>query len=181
MTKFVQLKLLKIKYSGDSIGDDIRVEIETLGKFLHIDKRIKAGEVVEINKEVGGFEIDSKAFYAEVSITIIEKDLLFNDVGNVKGSVKVDTANIKPQRFVFDAQIKETRSVLGKIWGNKAAIFEITLEAIVTDAVRYVSNEDEGKGWLKVRIEDDKKIESLPAFLKVKQEYSDGKRDYFIP
>lgn len=72
MTKSVQLKLSKIKYGGDSIGDDIRVEVETLGKFLSVDKRIKDGEVAEINKEVGRFETDSKSFYADVSIIVIE-------------------------------------------------------------------------------------------------------------
>lgn len=34
MTKVIQLKLSKIKYSGDSIGDDICAEIEVLGKIL---------------------------------------------------------------------------------------------------------------------------------------------------
>lgn len=174
--KSVQLRILKIKYSGDFIGDDIRAEVEILGKFLRIDKRIKADEVAEINKEVGRFEIDSKLFYAEVSITVIEKDLLFNDVGSVIGGVKVDTANIKPQQFVFKAQIKESRSVLGKIWGNKVAVFEITLEAIATDAVRYVS--DEGDGWLKVVLEDKHAEVSLPAYLKIKIERADAKREY---
>lgn len=181
MFKSVQLKLTKIKYSGDSIGDDIRVEIEVLGKFLRIDKRIKVGAAAEINQEVGRFETDRGLFYAEVSITVIEKDLLFNDVGNTRGSVEVNTAVIKPQQFVFEARVRETRSIVGKFWGGKTADFEITLEIVVTDAVRYIPNNDEGKGWLKVRIEDHKTIESLPAFLKVKSEFNSGKREYFIP
>jgi hypothetical protein len=53
MLKSVQLKLLKIKYWGDSIGHDIRVELEVLGKFLRIDKRIKAGTTVEIKSRNG--------------------------------------------------------------------------------------------------------------------------------
>lgn len=40
MLKSIQLKFSKIKYNGDSIGDDLRVEIEVFGKFLRIDKRI---------------------------------------------------------------------------------------------------------------------------------------------
>lgn len=71
--------------------------------------------------------------------------------------------------------------MLGKFWGKAVAVFEITLEAIVTDAIQYIPNDDKGKGWLKVRIEDDKSIESLPTFLKVKPESSDGQREYFIP
>lgn len=181
MTKSIQLKLSKVKYSRDSVGDDIRIEIKVLGKFLRVDKRIKAGTTVEINQEVGWFETDQKSLNAEVSITVIEKDLLFNDFGNTKDSIKVNTAINKPQQFIFEVKVRETRSILGKFWGSKIAFFEITIEAFVTDAVRYIPNEDEGKGWLKVRIENNKIIESLPAFLKIKPEYSYGKREYFIP
>lgn len=181
MLKSVQLKLSKIKYGGDSIGDDIRVEIEILGKFLRIDKRIKAGTATEINQEMSRIETDRESFYAEISITVIEKDLLFNDVGSTRGSVKVNTAVIKPQQFVFEVHVKESRSILRKFWGKKIADFEITLEATITDVMRYIPNDDEGKGWLKVRIESNKSIESLPAFLKVRSEYSDSEREYFTP
>ena len=85
MLNSIQLKLSKIKYGGDSIGRDIRVEVEVLGKFLRIDKRIKAGTTAEINREAGRFETDRGLFQADVLITVIERDLLFNDVGNTKG------------------------------------------------------------------------------------------------
>lgn len=181
MTKSIQLKLLKITYGGDSIGDDIRLEIEVLGKFLRIDKKIQVNTVAEINREVGRFETDQGSFYAEVSVAVIEKDLLFNDVGSTRGDIKVNTGVIEPQKFVFGVRVGETHSILGKFWGKATAIFEITLEAVVTDIVRYIPNEDKGRGWLKVRIESNKTIESLPAFLKVKPDHSDGKREYFIP
>lgn len=179
MFKSIQLKLSKVKYSGDSIGEDIRVEIEVLGKFLRIDKRIKAGTTVEINQEVGRFETDQGLFRAEVSITVIEKDLLFNDVGSVRGDVKVNTSITKPQQFVFEAQVRETRSVLRKFWGKATAVFEITLEAEVSEVEKYVPDEDRMQGWLAVRFEDDKSVESLPACLKVKMERTDTKRSYF--
>lgn len=41
MLKSIRLKLSKIKYGGDSIGRDIRIEIEILGKFLHMDGNIQ--------------------------------------------------------------------------------------------------------------------------------------------
>lgn len=181
MTKSIQLKLLKIKYGGDSIGDDIRLEIEVLSKFLRIDKKIKVNTIAEINREVGRFETDRGSFYTEVSIAVIEKDLLFNDVGSTKDNIKVNTGVIKPQKFVFEVQVRETRSILGKFWGKATAIFEITLEATATDAVRYIPNDDEGKGWLMVMIKDGKSKESLPAYVKVKPRYSDSQREYFTP
>jgi len=179
MFKSVQLKLSKIKYLGDSIGDDIRVEIEVLGKFLRVDKRIKAGTSVEINREIGRFETDRGLFQVEVFITIIEKDLLFNDVGKTNGSIKINTAITKPQQFFFEVQVRETRSIFRKFWGKSIAVFEITLEAEVSDAVRYVPDDDEIHGWLAVRLEDDKSVVSLPAYLEVKIEYIDTKREYF--
>lgn len=181
MTKSIQLKLSKIKYSGDSIGDDIRIEIEILGHFVRVDKIIKVGTTAVIDKEIGKFETDQKIFKTDIKISVIEKDVLFNDVGSVDGNIEIDTSNTKPQRFIYKVQIKETRSILGKIWGKKVADFEITLEVSVVDAVRYIPNDDGGKGWLKVRIEDNKDIESLPAYLKVRPQSSDGKREYFVP
>jgi hypothetical protein len=178
MLKSIQLKLLRIKYSGDSIGDDIRVEIEVLGKFLRIDKRIKAGTFVEIDREVGRFETDRGLFYAEVSIIVIEKDLLFNDVGSIRSGVKVNTGIIKPQQFAFEVQVRETRSVLGKFWGKKIANFEIILEAIVGYIERYTP--DILDGWLEARDAKYNKM-AFPAYVKVKPEYIKNKREYFTP
>lgn len=41
MSKNIQIKLLKIKYSGDSVGDDIRIEVEHLNGLWVLDKQIK--------------------------------------------------------------------------------------------------------------------------------------------
>lgn len=179
MTKSVLLKLSKIKYSGDSIGDDIRVEIEILGKFLRVDKRIKAGTTVEINQEVGRFGIDRGSFIADVSIIVIEKDLLFNDVGSASGSIKVNVGVAKPQQFVFEIKIRETRSILGKFWGAKTAVFEVTLEAIASDAILYVSFKQSKNGWIQARKKGDKTKIDLPAYLKVRFEKQDNRRQYF--
>ncbi|KKQ55663.1 MAG: hypothetical protein US74_C0025G0010 [Parcubacteria group bacterium GW2011_GWA2_38_13] len=180
MTKLIQLKLLKIKYSGDSIGDDIRVEIEILNQSLRVDKIIKIGATAETNKEIGRFETDQKIFKAIARITAIEKDLLFNDVGSIDGNIEIDTSIARPHQFVYKVQIKEIRSVLGKNWGKAVAIFEITLEAIVAEAILYVSFEQARNGWIWARKKEDSKILiDLPAYLKVKLEAIDIKRQHF--
>ncbi len=181
MTKTIKLSCAKIKYTGDSIGDDIRLEVAILDRALRVDKIIKVNTTAEINREIGRFETDQKLFEADAWITVIEKDLLFNDVGSITSSIKIDTSIAKPQQFIYEIKIRETRSILGKFWGKKIADFEITLESTATDVAQYIPNDDEGKGWLKVRIESNKSIESLPAFLKVRSEYSDNKREYFTP
>lgn len=177
MLKFIQLKLSKIKYSGDSIGDDIRVEIEALGKFLRIDKRVKTGITAQVNQIIGSFETDQKIFKFNTQIAVIEKDLLFNDVGNGDIEVKIDTTNIEPQKFSCKVEIKETRSIFGKIWGNKKAVFEITLEAKVSDALMCVPMTKDG--WFQVILEKNNKIVSLPSFLQIKPDNIIGKRECF--
>lgn len=179
MLKSIQIKLNKVRYSGDSIGDDVRIEIEVLGKFLQVDKEIKVKKTVTIDQEIGKFETDQEIFRAGVLITIIEKDLLFNDVGSVRSSLKINTATTKPQQFVFQVQVKETRSVLGKIWGKQKAYFEITLEAKMSNPERYVPDLNESQGFLTVQVEDKKPKVELPAYLKVKLERTTATREYF--
>jgi hypothetical protein len=181
MIKSVNLKLTKIKYSGDSIGDDIRVEIEAMGRIATIDKQIKVGATAEINREVGRFETDQKLFKTGVKITVVEKDLLFNDVGSAYEIINVDTVQTKPQEFVFKIQIRENRSsLLNKFWGKAVAVFEINLKAEALDVMQYVPDSDESKGWLNIRLESDKSFVSIPAYTKIKIEKADNKREYFV-
>jgi len=49
----------------------------------------------------------------------------------------------------------------------------------VSDAIKYVPDKDEMYGWIEVRLEDDESIKSLPAYLKVKIERADSRREYF--
>ncbi|MFZ2356945.1 MAG: hypothetical protein WAW67_03875 [Candidatus Omnitrophota bacterium] len=173
------MKLSKIKYGGDSIGRDIRVEVEVLGKFLRVDKRIKAGTTVEINQEAGRFETDRGSFQTDVLITVIERDLLFNDVGSAKGSVKINTAIIKPQQFVFKIQVKESCSILSRLfWGKRTAIFEVTLEAQIGEIERCTPDTEDG--WLVAQTGQGERV-SLPAYITAHPKSIKNGREYFIP
>lgn len=130
MLRNIRLKLSKIKYGGNSVGRDVRVEIKVLDKFLQVDKRIKAGTTVEVNREIGEFRTEDGLFRAEVFITVIEKDLLFNDIGTLKSRIEIDTVLTKPQTYVFQVEVQENRSLLRKLfWGSRKAVFEIAVEA----------------------------------------------------
>ena len=178
--KIIQLKILRISYDGDSIGRDIRVDVEALGRFLRIDKRIKVGETYEVNNEVGKFETDRSSFEVGVTITAVEKDLLFNDVGIVNKDIAINTAVIKPQQFTFEIKLKESRSILSIFWGKKIAVLKIVLEAIASDKIKYVSELDESQGFLKIVLENNGAEESLSEYLQVQiEERSDYQREYF--
>lgn len=174
MFKKVQFKLIKIKYTGKSIGGNILVNIEILDKTLQIDKRIKVGSTVEFMEEIGIFPTDQKSFTTKTKITITEKDALFNDTNNTEKVINIDTENSKPQKFVYIIELREKR--FWKNWGKSIAKFEVTIEALVVEAIKYIPDVD--NGWLKVKIEDGDII-YLPAFLKVQTEYVEGGREYF--
>jgi hypothetical protein len=179
MVKVIILKVAKIKYGGKSIGDDIRLGIEAMGQIATIDKRIKINTSAEINREVARFLTDQKSFKAGIKITVIEKDLLFNDIGIVEKNIKIDVEQGKSQEFSFEVRVKENRSVLlNKFWGKAIAVFEVVLTAEILETAQYVPNE--GDGWLKAILDRDKSKINLPAFLKVKNEKNDLKREYFL-
>lgn len=143
MLKSIQLKFLKIKYSGDSIGRDIRVEIEVLGKFLRVDKRIQAGETQKIDQEIGRVETSEKSIQSNVSITITEKDLLFSDTGSIKSEIQIDANSTEPQLFTFEIEVKESRSIFSWLfWGKRKAVFEVVLGADITESEQRGSIED---------------------------------------
>ncbi|MBA4320007.1 MAG: hypothetical protein C0412_16525 [Flavobacterium sp.] len=174
MLKKIQFKLIKIKYAGKSIGDNIRVNIEILDKTLQMDRRIKVGQTIELAEEIGSFPADQKSFAPKTKITITEKDALFNDTNNTEGVIKVDMVNFKPQNFVFIIELREKR--FWKNWGKSIAKVEVTIEALVMEAIKYIPDID--NGWLKVKMADDD-ITYLPAFLKVQSEYIEKGREYF--
>jgi len=179
MVKSVKLKLSKIKYSGNSIGNDIRTEIEILDKFSRVDKKIKIGTTAEINNKIGEFETDQRLFKANVKITIIEKDILFNDVGVVSGEIEIDTNATKSKQFVFEIQVRESRSLLSRLfWGKRIAIFEVTLEAKIGEIERYTPDTEDG--WLVAQTGQGEWV-SLPAYITVYPKSIKNGREYFIP
>ena len=175
MTKLIRLEISRIKYAGDSVGDDIRIEVECLDRFMGLNMRLKRGNDRALNAEIGQFFADGASFTLPLNIKIIERDLVFNDAGNVQEQFKIDLNDLTPQRSTHKITVQERRGYLSK----KKAVFEVTTEAMVSDAIKYLPDEDKGHGWLKVVLEDDRTSESLPAYVKVNIARTDNKRDYF--
>jgi hypothetical protein len=105
---------------------------------------------------------------------VTEKDALFNDANNIEKLVRVNTENLKPEKFVCIIELREKR--FWKNWGKSIAKFEVTVEALVIEAIKYIPDVD--NGWFKVKMVSGD-IAYLPAFLKVQSEYVDKGREYF--
>lgn len=172
MAKNVLLKLFSVRYAGDSIGNDIRIEIETIGISFGFDKKIKNGTISQINKIIGGFSFDRRNLILPVTFRMIEKDPLFNDVGIKKTEIKVDLSISAPQRSTHRIEVPESRRTTRK----SKAIFDVTLEISVADAVCYIDEQEDG--FLLVKMEDGSE-EGLPSYLKVLFRYTEDDRDHF--
>ncbi|MFH0854744.1 MAG: hypothetical protein V1891_04635 [bacterium] len=172
MLKQIQLKISKIKYAGDSLGDDMRIEIECLDKFAGFNKKLKCGSERKLDEIVGTFFADGASFALPINIKIIERDLIFNDVGSSKADFKVNLNNDQPQVKIYKIEVQELRNFFSK----KKAVFELTMEALVSDVIGYVNLTDDG--WLETKRADGKHI-SLPFCLKVQIHHTKSGREYF--
>src|SRR3989344_5071396 len=101
MTRVVSLKLLKIQYGGDSIGDDIRIEIEVGEELFIREQEIKAGEPFEFNQEIKKLQMDTDTLDIPVRIKITEEDILFDDSSETKNVLHINTGEF-PQTFNFE-------------------------------------------------------------------------------
>lgn len=174
MKKAFAVTLKSIEYLGDPIGNDIFLEIEAGAHFLKYDKKIQHGAKTDINQEVGYFETEENNVQVLIRVKITEKDILFDDSGNVKGLLKIDLLLPLPQSQTFEIKVSENRGVSSK----RGAIFRVVLEAAA--AIRYVEDVDQ-QGWLKVLPLSGKEDEifSIPMYLKIQVDGKDEAREYF--
>lgn len=160
MKKIIAVYLKSINYSGDSIGNDIFVEIKCADQSVKIDRKINRGDTAEINKEIGYFETDENILNVSIHIKITEDDILFDDVGQTQGMMAIDVTTLLPENHIFEIKVAESKG--GR--GRRVAVFKVILEAI--GAIRYVEDVD-NKGWLEVVPNNKNEVIALPIYLKV--------------
>lgn len=88
--------------------------------------------------------------------------------------LKIDLANNSPQNSVHEVLVQERRGLLS---GKTTAVFSVTVEAKVSEANLYIPETDDG--WLMGRIIGHKENTSMPAYLKVRHDRVELKREYF--
>ena len=171
--KLVVLKLVGLRYSGESIGDDLTVEAVLAGKVVSINKKLELGQTAGLNTEIGQFVTNQSTFSVSGVIRIIERDPVFNDSGETHVSFKIDLREPSAQRSTHQIEVVEAAGP----FGGAVAVFDVTLEALVLQATRFVA--DDGDGWLRVTMEDTTGKVPLPAAIKVEISHLDRKHEYF--
>ena len=170
--KNIVLKLVSIAYGGKSIGNKLRIHIETLGVSLELNKILKKGTIVKINKEIGIFAADVKEFKLPLTIQVIEKDIRYDDTEKNAVTITPNLALTTIQKFTSTIRVAEMR----KRSKGSEATFEFIFSVQTQDAIRYIGASEQG--FLLVKTMENENL-SLPSFLNVKFDYRKDKRDYF--
>ena len=131
---------------------------------------------MNVDVAIGQFVIDQTSPQLTLTIRVIEKDLVFNDVGSKQVKIKVDLRNTSPQTSTHEIPVKERRGFLPS---NATAFFSVTIETRVSDMILYVAYEHGIGGWTNVLSEKNQEPIGLSAYLKVLLEKEDEKRQYF--
>lgn len=173
MTNIVILRLANLKYSGRSIGNSIRIEIETPQTFFAVNKKISKGQEFCLNQDIIQFSTDENSFFLPIQIRIIERDPIFNDIGTLETTLKLDLSKSPMDRSVFKIEVVELKNAFQK----NSAIFELSIDTVAAPTTRYISHHK--NGWLMVKNEEDGSKISLPMTLRVQIERITSKREYF--
>lgn len=125
MPKIIVFTLAAIRYDGALIGSDVRVEVDILGKTAIYETKLKKGDRVTPNLQLGSISGEQKPLTLVATIRVIEGDVLFPDKGQVTAKLKIDPNGALPQHFTHTIAVRESRGFLTK----RTARFEITIEA----------------------------------------------------
>jgi|GEM_PF-6584933 len=145
MKKIIVLKLVRVEYTGKSIGNDIRLEVDIFDRTIRFDSKVKRGDSIRPDLELGRIKIDGKSIVIPITIRVIERDLLFNDTGFVKAKIKITHDGTFPQRFVHAVEVRESRGFLTK----SKAQFEILIEASSASKEHSTSYKGRSIKWWK--------------------------------
>lgn len=169
----VVLRFSKFRYSGQSIGNDLRIELQINGNWFGINKTVNVGQEVQIDRQIIQFRTDQRSSSIPVIVKVIERDPVFNDVGGGRSTFKIDLATSTVQTFSQKVRVSESAGPLK----GKTAIFDVQFVATALQATRYVvGNRD---GWLLVQLAKGGRV-SLPEGLKVEIDRIEKSRAYFL-
>jgi hypothetical protein len=171
-TKLVTLHLLDLTYEGQSIGSNLTVEAELSGQFVSVNKKVAVGQTVNLNCEIGQFQTAGNEFLVAGTVRVMERDPVFNDLGQTKVNFRFPIAGNQTQDFELLIPVVET----GRPGSEREAVFLVRLRGAAVTATRYISRSKDG--WTGVLSEATGAKLALPARLRVSVFKVESKREY---
>lgn len=128
MPKFVVLTLIKVKYPGKAIGNDIIIEIKYKGSVLEIKKKMKRGTEIQSSDQILEEWVSESPFRPKLKMKTTEDDGIFDDEGFKDEEIEVDINKETTQVSIHDIEVRERR---GLSPGQSKAVFSLTIQALV--------------------------------------------------
>lgn len=159
------IKFKSMSYLGDSVGNDINVEIKIREQIFTFNPPIKLNSILDLNSEIFYFEFISDKFEENVNIKVTEKDIIFDDVGEINQKIYINLSNNETQEFTFETTVQE----IGTNFHKMTAIFKIVL---VFEKASF-----EQKQIIISKIVEQAKIHDIDPDFAVALAYSESKLD----
>ncbi len=172
--KLIFLRLVTILYEGESIGDDITIDVQAGDTFFTLNKRLKNGAEARIDKTVATFTASVDPWVIPISVTITERDPLFNDSATQAERFSLSLAAAPSRTFKLSLEVKENPAGRAPAVG----VFALEFAAEIAEAIRYIPPSDDG--FTVVLAEPSRKRTPLPSALAVQVERIADAREYFV-
>ena len=141
MPVLLTIRLKKIIYSGENIGDDMSFQFNVKGRVAQVKTGISSGQYKSFNKVLfqGTFTPARRSLGAggedsvslPISVAIAEKDPVFPDIGSGSSRFNVQLQKSEPQTHSFSANVIASGGDKGK-----TATFTFIMEADVEKALK---------------------------------------------
>ena len=126
MPVLLTIRLKKIIYSGENIGDDLSFQFDVKGQITRAKTRISSGQYKSFDKALFQGTFTEGSVSLPISVAITEKDPIFPDIGSGSSNFNVRLQEPEPQTYSFNADIIARGGDRGK-----TATFTFMMEANV--------------------------------------------------
>jgi len=105
MSVLLIIKLKKIIYSGENIGDDMSFQFNVKGQVTHVKTKISFGQHKSFNKVLFQETFAAGSVSLPISVNITEEDPVFHDTGSGSTNFNVQLQESEPQMHSFNANV----------------------------------------------------------------------------
>lgn len=126
MLFLLTVRLKKIIYSGDNLGDDLSFQLSVKGHIAHLRSKISPGQSKSFKQILFQEVFPEGSVSLPISVYTTEEDPVFNDTGSASSNFNVQLSESAAQTHSFSASVKASGGDV-----PKEATFTFILEAIV--------------------------------------------------
>lgn len=130
MNSKLKFTLKSITHSGAHIGRDITLKVSSseLGIDFETKKDVLPDKTTVLNKELYNFEVETSKLDIPLTVTVIERDWLFDDKGSMYQRLNIHTDIASVSEYTVTIKVYENRLFFWK----KPAKFDVVFEVEIT-------------------------------------------------